>query len=74
MVFSSAVRSVRLHFQSDAHHDDCDHQGSQTNQVELLGEQLDQFIVTALGGDRGGVKTCNSNKSEGFFFLNPPIL
>lgn len=36
----------------DTHHDDGDHQSGQTNQVELLGEQLDEFIVTALDGDR----------------------
>lgn len=29
-------------------HYDGDHQGSQTNQVELLGEQLDEFCVAAL--------------------------
>lgn len=35
--------------QSDTHHDDGDHQRSQTDQVELLREQFDQFIVAALG-------------------------
>lgn len=32
------------------HHDDGDHQRSQTDQVELLREQLDQFVMAALGG------------------------
>ena len=36
------------------HHDDSHHQRGQTNQVELLGEQLGQFDVTALLGDRRG--------------------
>lgn len=34
------------------HHDDSDHQSGQTDQVQLLREQLDQFAVTALGGGR----------------------
>lgn len=54
----------------DTHHDDSNHQGSQTNQVELLREQLDQFIVTALRGGRQR-STCHCNKLH-FFILPPP--
>lgn len=49
----------------DTHHDDGDHQSSQTNQVELLGEQLDEFIVTALDGDRKkSMKTGPAQRAE----------
>lgn len=46
----SGKHSAMAH--SNTHHDDSNHQGSQTNQVQLLREQLDQFVVTALGGGR----------------------
>lgn len=57
---SLAVWNIHLHFQSDAHHDDSDHQSSQTNQVELLREQLDQFVVTALDGNTGRILKKNA--------------
>lgn len=41
-----------MHFQSVAHHDDGNHQGGQADEVELLGEQSDEFAVAALTRDK----------------------
>lgn len=51
LVHSGAVADATTEDHGEDHfkdHDDSNHQGSQTNQVELLREQLDQFVMTAL--------------------------
>lgn len=53
----SSVKHVRQRFHRHTHHDDSNYQGGQTNQVELILEQLDQFVVTALQEARDGIKT-----------------
>lgn len=47
-----------MHFQSNTHHDDSNDQGGQTDDVELLREELDQFIMTALTGRKRENKEC----------------
>lgn len=60
-------RFRQMHFQSNTHHDDSNDQGGQTDDVELLREELDQFIMTTLTGRKRENKECwprHSNEWE----------
>lgn len=51
--FITLLKQTSPFFVFQTHHDDGNDQGGQTNQVELLREEFNQFDMTALGKVRG---------------------